>query len=85
MGQRFRLRAGVDISGFSAPARVILTALREYGMMLADNGAPWFISGAPDARWDNDILSELRTVPGSWFEAVDVSGLMVAADSGQVG
>jgi len=85
MGQRFRLRAGGDISGFSAPARVILTGLREYGMMLADNGSAWVISGAPDARWDNDVLRELRTVPGSWFEAVDVNGLMVTADSGQVG
>jgi len=85
MGQRFRLRPSVDISGYSGPTKVILTALREYGMMLGDNGSAWFISGAPDDRWDNDILRELRAVPGSWFEAVDVTSLMVGPDSGQVG
>ncbi|MBC8450421.1 MAG: DUF4091 domain-containing protein [Chloroflexi bacterium] len=85
MGQRFRLKAGFDISGFSTEVQVILQALKTYGMMLADNGASWFISGHPDERWDNDVLRELRQVHGSDFEAVDVSSLMVDPDSGQAG
>jgi hypothetical protein len=83
MGQRFRLRADFDLSGFSPDVQVILRALQQYGMILADNGSPWFISGAPDERWDNDQLSELDQVLGSDFEAVDVSALMVDPDSGQ--
>jgi hypothetical protein len=84
MGQRFRLRADFDISGFSPEVQVILRALKKYGMILADNGSAWYISGAPDDRWNNDVLRELSTVNGSDFEAVDVSSLMVAPDSGQV-
>lgn len=84
MGQRFRLRADFDIAGFSPEVRVILTALREYGMILADNGSPWFLTGVPDPRWNNDHLAELGRVPGSAFEAVDVSSLMDDPDSGQV-
>ena len=80
MGQRFRLRADFDISGFSPAVRVILRALKEYGMMLADNGSAWFISGVPDERWDNEILAELGAVTGSSFEAVDVSSLIVDPD-----
>jgi len=84
MGQRFRLKAGFDTSGFAASVRVVLEALKEYGMMLSDNGGPWYISGAPDSRWNDDVLvSQLRRVPGSAFEAVDVSSLMVNPDSGQ--
>jgi uncharacterized membrane protein YgcG len=83
MGQRFRLKAGFDISRFSAPVRVILQAMKTYGLILADNGSAWYISGAPDSRWDNDMLvSELAQVKGSDFEAVDVSPLMVDPDSG---
>jgi hypothetical protein len=85
MGMRFRLRADYDISGFSPEVQIILQAMKEYGMILADNGAPWFISGVPDERWDNEILAELKTVPGSAFEAVDVSSLMVNPDSGATG
>jgi hypothetical protein len=83
MGIRVRLKASVDISGFSATNQIILTALKRYGMMLADNGAPWFISGAPDRRWDDDDLHALTTLHGSDFEVVDVSALMVDPDSGQ--
>ena len=83
MGQRFRLKAGFDISPFSAPIRVILQAMKTYGLILADNGSAWYISGAPDPRWDNDMLvSELAQVKGSDFEAVDVSSLMLDPDSG---
>ena len=85
MGQRFRLKADYDIAEYSPEIRVILTAMKEYGLILADNGAAWFISGAPDSRWDNDMLHEWDNIPGSAFEAVDVSSLMVDPDSGQVG
>jgi hypothetical protein len=84
MGQRFRLEADFDISGFSPEVQVILRALKEYGMVLADNGASWFLSGEPDSRWNNDDLHQLGTIPGSAFEAVDVSSLMVDPDSGAV-
>ncbi len=83
MGARFRLRASFDISGYSAANQVILRALKKYGMMLADNGSAWYISGAPDSRWDNDDLHKLGQVLGSDFEAVDVSGLMIDPNSGQ--
>ena len=83
MGQRFRLKAGFDISGYSGPVQVILAAMKRYGIILADNGAAWYISGAPDERWDNDMLHELDNIRGSDFEAVNCSGLMVDPDSGQ--
>ncbi|MGH8949105.1 MAG: hypothetical protein ACRDXF_09635 [Acidimicrobiia bacterium] len=83
MGQRFRLSAQFDISGFSPQVQVILRAFKEYGIILADNGSPWYISGGPDPRWDNDLLRELKEIPGSAFEAVDVSSLMIDPGSGQ--
>lgn len=83
MGQRFRLRADFDMSGFSPETQVILRALQKYGMILADNGSPWYISGVPDERWDNDVLHELDNVYGTDFEAVDVSSLMIHPDSGR--
>ncbi len=83
MGARFRLKASFNISGFSPANQVILTALKQYGMMLADNGANWFISGAPDEGWNNDDLHALTTITGSNFEAVDATVLMVNPDSGQ--
>jgi hypothetical protein len=84
MGQRFRLRADADLSGFSEEARVIARALQTYGMILADNGSAWYLSGAPDDRWANDALRDLRRLRGSDFEAVDVRGLVAAPDSGRV-
>ena len=83
MGQRFRLRADYDTEGLSPEVAVIIRALKRYGMMLADNGSAWYLSGVPDERWDNDVLRELRQVKGSDFEAVDSSSLMVDRDSGQ--
>ena len=85
MGQRFRLKANFDISGFSPEIQVILTAFKQFGLILADNGSSWYVSGAPDPRWDNDLLRELKTIPGSAFEAVDSSSLQVSPDSGQAG
>ncbi len=84
MGQRFRLRASFDASGFSEEARVIVAALKAYGLVLADNGSPWFVSGAPDERWDNGALRDLRRVRGSDFEAVDTSVLMLDPDTARV-
>ena len=84
MGIRLRLKASVDISGFSTANQVILTALKHYGMLLADNGSSWFISGVPDARWNNDDLHALTQLHGSDFEVVDESSLMTDPDSGQV-
>ena len=84
LGQRFRLKAGFAIDGrFSPHAQVILRALKKYGMILADNGSSWYISGAPDERWNNDVLHQLDVVKGTDFEAVDESALMVNVNSGQ--
>jgi hypothetical protein len=63
---------------------VILTALKRYGMFLADNGSDWYMSGVPDARWDNDVLRQFSQITGDQFEFVDESGLMVHPDSAQV-
>lgn len=83
LGTRFRLRADFDASGFSPETQVIVTALKRYGMILADNGSAWYLSGAPDDRWDNSVLRELRQIVGGDFEAVDASGLMLNPDSGR--
>jgi uncharacterized protein (TIGR03437 family) len=83
MGQRFRLKQSFDESGFSTEAKVIIRALKKYGMLLADNGSSWYISGAPDSRWDNDRLHDLSRIHGSDFEAIDESALMVSANSAQ--
>ena len=70
MGLRVRLKADYDISGYYGQARVILEALKKYGMIVADNGSSWFITGAPDPRWDDTDLDQLKSVPGNAFEAV---------------
>jgi hypothetical protein len=84
LGQRFRLRADFDVRGFAPPIQVILRAMQQYGIILADNGSSWYLSGAPDDRWDNDMLRELKQLTGNDFEAIDVSSLLLAPDSGQV-
>lgn len=75
MGLRVRLKASVDISGFGPHARIVLTALKRYGMILADNGSPWYISGAPDSRWNDDEMHRLQNLTGADFEVVDTGGL----------
>jgi hypothetical protein len=75
MGLRVRLKAGFDTSGFPPQARVVLEALKRYGMILADNGSPWFVSGEPDPGWSNEDLHALGRVRGSDFEVVDTSRL----------
>jgi hypothetical protein len=83
MGQRFRLKASVDIASFGPNVQVVLRALKKYGMFLADNGSSWFLSGAPDPRWDDDELHQLGRLTGADFEAVDESALMADPDSGR--
>ena len=75
MGLRVRLKASVDISGFPRQARIVLQALKTYGMILADNGSNWYISGAPDPHWSNDALHTIDRVKGSDFEVVDTTSL----------
>src|SRR5258706_1426407 len=83
MGQRFRLKATVDISTFGPNVQVILRALKKYGMFLADNGSSWYISGAPDPRCSDDELHQTQQLHGSDFEAVNETSLMVDANSAQ--
>lgn len=82
MGAWFRLDPTIDPTDFPAQARPIVVALQTHGAILADNGSAWFISGVPDARWDNDALRALRDIPGDRFDAVDTTGLLVDPDSG---
>ena len=75
MGMRFRLRRDYPIAGFPRQARIVLQALKEYGLIVADNGSDWYLSGAPHPKWSNEQLHTLHRVPGSAFEAVDASSL----------
>jgi len=70
MGLRLRLKASYGIAGYHGQARVVLEALRRYGMIVADNGSDWFVGGASDRRWNDDDLDQLKSVPGSAFEVV---------------
>ena len=75
MGLRLRLKASFDTRPFPRQARIVLEALKRYGMIVADNGSDWYVSGAPDPRWSNDQLHTLHRVTGSAFEVVDTSSL----------
>jgi hypothetical protein len=75
MGLRVRLKASVNVASFPRQARVVLVALQRYGMILADNGSPWYISGAPSPHWSNDALHTLGRLTGADFEVVDTSSL----------
>src|SRR5205823_13617838 len=75
MGQRLRLKASFDVSRFPPQARAVLIALKRYGMILADNGSNWFITGAPDRHWNHDDLHSLGRVRGSDLEVVETSAL----------
>jgi hypothetical protein len=76
MGLRLRLQAGYDISGYHGQARVVLNALKRYGMIVADNGSNFFITGAADPRWDDNDLNQLKLVPGGAFEVVDTGPII---------
>jgi hypothetical protein len=75
MGLRVRLKASVNVASFPKQARVVLRALQRYGMILADNGSPWYVSGAPNKHWSNDQLHSLGRLTGADFEVVDTSSL----------
>ncbi|MGH9546964.1 MAG: hypothetical protein ACRD23_17305 [Terriglobales bacterium] len=80
MGMRLRLKAGYNISGFSTNMQVILSAMKKYGLIMADNGSAMYISGAPDSRWDNDDLHNLGQVPASAFEVVKMDTVYTASN-----
>jgi hypothetical protein len=75
MGLRFRLKQSYPIAGFPRQARIVLQALKEYGMIVSDNGSNWYVSGAPHPKWSNEQLHTLHRVPGAAFEVVDVSSV----------
>ena len=75
MGLRVRLKASVDVSSFPSQARIVLRAMQRYGMILADNGSPWYVSGAPNKHWSNDALHSFGRLTGADFEVVDASSL----------
>ncbi|MFZ0249743.1 MAG: hypothetical protein WAL61_07340 [Acidimicrobiales bacterium] len=83
MGARFRLKASYNISGYSAQAQVVLRAMQQYGLILADNGSNWYFGGTADDSWPAALVNELKEVPASAFEAVDESALMIDPNSGQ--
>jgi hypothetical protein len=76
MGLRLRLKADYSLVGFSGQALVILRALKRYGLIVADNGSPWYITGAPSPGWNEASLAELKQVPGSAFEAVETGPII---------
>lgn len=76
MGLRLRLKAGFDLVGYHGQALVVLRALKRYGLIVADNGSPWYITGAPNSGWNNEDLDQLKRVPGSAFEAVSTGPIL---------
>ncbi|HTD09303.1 MAG TPA: hypothetical protein VK680_10460 [Solirubrobacteraceae bacterium] len=76
MGLRLRLKASYSLSGFTGESLVILVALKRYGLIVADNGSPWYITGAPNSHWDDQNLEAIKRVPGSEFEAVDTGSVL---------
>jgi hypothetical protein len=82
MGMRVRLKASVDISGYPAQAQVVLAALKRYGLILADNGSAWYITGAPDDRWDNTQLARLSGIKGSDLEVVQMGTVYTSDPTG---
>jgi len=83
MGARFRLKASFRISSYRSDTQVVLRAMKTYGLVLADNGSPWYFQGTTDTHWPSALLDQLKTIPASAFEAVNTSALEVSASSGQ--
>ena len=81
MGARFRLRGGYDISGYSAKARIVLTAMKRYGVIVTDNGSDWYVQGAVDGRWTYRFVDQLKRVPAGAFIAIDESACKVSGGS----
>jgi hypothetical protein len=84
MGARFRLKAGFPIGHYSRDTQVVLKAMKTYGLILADNGSPWFFQGASSTHWPTTLLDELKTIPAKDFRAVDESSLQRSANSARV-
>src|SRR5665213_764518 len=82
MGARFRLKASFNLGGYSAQAQTVLKAMQTYGLVLADNGSPWYFQGTADNAWPDALIAALKTIPASAFEAVNTSGLEINANSG---
>ena len=76
MGVRLRLKASFDVSNFHGISKAVLVALRRYGMFLADNGSSWYVSGEANTKWDDDDLEQLKTVPGSAFEVLEIAEIV---------
>lgn len=81
MGSRFRLSASYPTRGYSAKAKVVIAAMKKYGLVLADNGSPWYFQGERNANWPPSLVEELKQIPASAFVAVDTSSLKVSDDS----
>ena len=84
MGARFRLNASYDASGLSPYAQRVVAAMKTYGLVLADNGSPWYFQGEQNAAWPDRLIEDLKTIPASAFVAVDTSSLQVSPNSAQV-
>jgi hypothetical protein len=84
MGARFRLKASYSLTGYSTQAKVVLKAMKTYGLVLADNGSPWYFQGTSDTHWPSGLLDQLKRIPASAFEAVNTSSLQVSPDSAKV-
>jgi hypothetical protein len=84
MGARFRLKASFSITRFRPDTQVVLRAMKTYGLVLADNGSPWYFQGTADTRWLSAMLDQLKTIPASAFEAVNTASLMVSSNSAAV-
>lgn len=82
MGARFRLRATFSLAGFRGDTRAVLLAMKRYGLVLADNGSPWYFQGSADKRWPPGMLDELKSIPARAFVAVDTSSLRIRRDLG---
>jgi hypothetical protein len=83
MGARFRLKAGFDTSGYSGDAKVILTAMKHFGMVVADNGSDWYFQGALNPHWTNGLMDELKSIPAGAFVAIDESDCRVSPGSAE--
>ena len=83
MGARFRLKAGFDVSRYGGDAKVVLTAMKHYGLIVADNGSDWYFQGEVNSHWTNDLMDELKSISAGAFVAVDESGCIVSPDSAE--
>ena len=84
MGARFRLKKSYSTAGLRRDTALIVNAMKTYGLVLADNGSPWYFQGTQDTRWQGAMIDQLKGIPASAFEAVDSARMMLAPNSAQV-